>query len=547
MNLLRDLKQIEGVVMRPDLIPDSAPFSPEQRAWLNGFFSGVLGLLDESTAKSLSLGQVQGWLDTEASDGRATEEEESFPWHDSSLSIEERMQLADGKPLARQMMAAMAQLNCGSCGYLCKTYAESIANGQEKNLTLCSPGGSDTAKRLRLLSKQLGTAASSAASSIATAIPGTRNHPVEAKLLESKPLNHPDSAKDTRHIRIDLSKTPIQYRVGDALGILPTNCEQLVALICDQQRWNADQIVDMEGQAMRLGEVLKSRCLRSITEDLVSLFQMEIDQALQSAACDSAVKESWIDFLDSADREEWDVLELCEAFSWIRVDPIAFSKALLPLRPRLYSIASSPQMHPGEVHLTVGRVQENVRGRVRKGVASTMLSDRLTPGASLQVFHQPSHGFTVPSDGQVPMIMVGPGTGIAPFIAFLEQRSVDQAQGKNWLFFGDQRREHDFLYREELENWQTSGLLTRLDLAFSRDGAEKVYVQHRMMEHAAELYRWLEEGAHFYVCGDAKRMAKDVEHALLQIIGQQGQMTDDEAANYLKQMHQNQRYRKDVY
>lgn len=533
--------------MRPDLIPDSAPFSPEQRAWLNGFFSGVLGLLDESAAKSLSVGQLQGSMDAESTGSKAAEEEEAFPWHDSSLSIDERMQLADGKPLARQMMAAMAQLNCGSCGYLCKTYAESIASGQEKNLTLCSPGGSDTAKRLRLLSKQLGATASSASSSIATAVPGTRNHPVEAKLLESKPLNYPDSAKDTRHVRIDLSKTPIQYRVGDALGILPTNCEQLVGLICDQQKWEVNQMVDIEGQPLRLGDVLKTRCLRSITEDLVSLFQMEIDQALQSAACDAAVKESWIDFLDSADREEWDVLELCEAFSWIRVDPAAFAKALLPLRPRLYSIASSIQMHPGEVHLTVGRVEEKVRGRARKGVASTMLSDRLVPGASLQVFLQPSHGFTIPSDGQSPMIMVGPGTGIAPFIAFLQQRWVDQSPGKNWLFFGNQRREHDFLYREELERWQESGFLTRLDLAFSRDGAEKVYVQHRMLENAAELYRWLQQGAHFYICGDAKRMAKDVEHTLLQIIGQQGQMTDEEAVHYLKQMHQDQRYRKDVY
>jgi sulfite reductase (NADPH) flavoprotein alpha-component len=199
----------------------------------------------------------------------------------------------------------------------------------------------------------------------------------------------------------------------------------------------------------------------------------------------------------------------------------------------------------------VGRVENEVRGRARKGVASTMFADRLDPGTSLRVFVQPNHGFTIPVQPSAAMIMIGPGTGIAPFIAFLQQREFERRQksncGANWLFFGDQTRASDFLYQQQLTEWLESGLLSRLDLAFSRDGAEKVYVQHRMREQGAELFRWLESGSYLYVCGDAQRMARDVEQTLLEIIVEHGGHTLPAAKDYLKSLRQSRRFATDVY
>jgi len=218
------------------------------------------------------------------------------------------------------------------------------------------------------------------------------------------------------------------------------------------------------------------------------------------------------------------------------------------MQPRLYSISSSPAAHPGEVHLTVGAVRyTNDDGRGCKGVCSTFLADRLRPGERAGVFVHANAAFRPPADPSVPMVMVGPGTGVAPFRAFLQHRAATGATGRNWLFFGDQRAEHDFLYRDELEAMRTGGVLHRLDLAFSRDQERKVYVQHRMQEHAAELWRWVSDGGHVYVCGDAKRMAKDVDAALRRVAVEQGGMSEDAAAAHLKEMAKAGRYQRDVY
>jgi sulfite reductase (NADPH) flavoprotein alpha-component len=225
----------------------------------------------------------------------------------------------------------------------------------------------------------------------------------------------------------------------------------------------------------------------------------------------------------------------------------AFVKLLKRLAPRLYSISSSPKAHPGEVHLTVSAVRYEAHGRGRKGVASTFLADRVGDADYVKVFVQPSHGFKPPGNFDAPMIMVGPGTGIAPFRAFLEERRATGAKGKNWLFFGDQKRDTDFLYENELTGWQKDGHLTRLDLAFSRDQAEKIYVQTRMLEHGKELYAWLEEGGHFYVCGDASRMAKDVDAALHEVIEKVGGKSADDAKAYVAKMKTEKRYQRDVY
>jgi sulfite reductase (NADPH) flavoprotein alpha-component len=242
------------------------------------------------------------------------------------------------------------------------------------------------------------------------------------------------------------------------------------------------------------------------------------------------------------------IVDLVKQFPSSRPAPGDFVSTLSPLAPRLYSISSSPLAHPEQVHLTVGVVHfDGHAGRKCKGVASTFLAQRLSPGQKARVFVHASHKFGLPADGSRPVIMVGPGTGIAPFRAFLQEREAASAKGKNWLFFGDQRREQDFLYEQELNRWQSSGLLTRLDTAFSRDQQEKVYVQHRMLEHGAELWRWLQEQGVFYVCGDAKRMALDVDKALRQVIGTHGGLSPAEADKYVADMIRAGRYQRDVY
>jgi sulfite reductase (NADPH) flavoprotein alpha-component len=224
-----------------------------------------------------------------------------------------------------------------------------------------------------------------------------------------------------------------------------------------------------------------------------------------------------------------------------------FVALLRKLSPRLYSISSSPRAHPGQVHVTVSAVRYEGHGRKRKGVASTYLADRVALGEGLQVFVQPSPGFKLPANGDVPVIMVGPGTGIAPFRAFMEERQSTGGTGKNWLFFGEQKRAFDFLYEEQLTAWHKQGHLTRFDLAFSRDQAEKIYVQQLMLEQAAELWAWLQDGAHFYVCGDASRMAKDVEGALHTISERAGRLTPDGAKAFVNQLKFEKRYQRDVY
>jgi sulfite reductase (NADPH) flavoprotein alpha-component len=243
-----------------------------------------------------------------------------------------------------------------------------------------------------------------------------------------------------------------------------------------------------------------------------------------------------------------EVVDFLSSFPAARFEPAEFIALLRKLQPRLYSIASSPKAHPGEVHLTVGVVRYESHGRQRKGVCSTFLAERVELNVTpLPVFVQPSHGFRLPAEGDRPIIMIGPGTGIAPFRAFLEERRALGAKGRTWLFFGDQCQAHDFFYREELEPMLADGALTRLDTAFSRDQLEKIYVQHRMLENARELWEWLEARAHVYVCGDARRMAKDVDAALHEVIQRAGGQDAAHAAEYVRQMKAERRYQRDVY
>jgi sulfite reductase (NADPH) flavoprotein alpha-component len=242
-----------------------------------------------------------------------------------------------------------------------------------------------------------------------------------------------------------------------------------------------------------------------------------------------------------------DLLDLLVAFPSARPPLDELVAALSPLQPRLYSIASSPKAHGSEIHLTVGVVRYARNGRARKGVASTFLAERAAPSGDLKGFVQKAHGFRLPASGDTPIVMIGPGTGVAPFRGFLAERQAAGARGRNWLFFGEQRRDHDFLYRDELETWSRDGVLTRLDTAFSRDQEDKIYVQHRMRENARELWSWLEAGAHVYVCGDAKRMARDVDQALTEVAATQGQLSAADAKAYVARLTREHRYQRDVY
>lgn len=368
----------------------------------------------------------------------------------------------------------------------------------------------------------------------------SRTHPFPARLLKNVLLNSAGSAKEVRHYEISLGGSGLVYEVGDALGVVPENCAALVSEVLAAMDMTGDEPVTLENSVVPLrlalaehfelgrptSELLAEIAKRAPTSELAPLLAPERADDLKK----------WLH-----GRDVLDILSLSpKALSVTELLPL-----LRKLSPRLYSISSSPKAHPGEVHLTVSAVRYEAHSRPRKGVASTFLADRA--GDIVKIFVNPSHGFRPPAAGDLPMIMVGPGTGIAPFRAFLEERVATGTKGRNWLFFGDQKRTSDFLYEEQLMAWQKSGLLTRLDLAFSRDQAEKIYVQDRMLENGGELWSWLEAGGHFYVCGDASRMAKDVDAALHKVIEIAGGKTAEEAKTYVEKMKAEKRYQRDVY
>ena len=372
----------------------------------------------------------------------------------------------------------------------------------------------------------------------------SRKNPFPAKLLTNRLLNKPGSAKDTRHFEISLEGSGLEYEVGDALGVMPQNCPDLVSDIIKALGAASDTPVPVPGGEADLRTALRE--IYAITQPTAELLRVVAEKSGDEELAKLLAPES----KEQLNKWLWgrEVIDLLLGYPAAKFEPAEFVALLRKQQARLYSISSSPKAHPGEVHLTVAAVRYESFGRPRKGVCSTFLADRVDLNATpVPVFVQTSHGFRVPPSGDTPMIMVGPGTGIAPFRAFLEERKAAGAKGKNWLFFGDQHKDSDFMYQDELEAFQQEGLLSRLDLAFSRDQAEKIYVQNRMDEHAAELWQWLEEGAHFYVCGDAKRMAKDVDEALHRVIETQGGMSAEAAADYVKKLKSDKRYQRDVY
>ncbi len=371
-------------------------------------------------------------------------------------------------------------------------------------------------------------------------------NPFVAHLSKARMLTTPASAKDTRHYEIDLSGSEMEFLPGDSLAVKPTNCPELVDEIIATLKLDPEAVVMSPAkQEKPLREALLADAVITAPDKkfLKALAEKVGDEASEWAGLlEVDQKKALADYLWG--REIIDFL-LAHPASW---EPQEFVSVLKKLNVRLYSIASSLKAYPEQVHLTVATVTYDSMGRKRKGVCSTFLSDRVDATTPIPTFITPGKGFRLPEpEDDTPIIMVGPGTGIAPFRAFLQERRATEAKGKAWLFFGDQTRVNDFLYEEEWEQYQEDGYLHELDLAFSRDQDHKIYVQTRMKERAADFWAWLEEGAIVYVCGDASRMAGDVDKAMHEIIEEQGGRSAEEAAAYVDQMKKDKRYRRDVY
>jgi sulfite reductase (NADPH) flavoprotein alpha-component len=528
----------------PPIIPDSAPFTPEQRQWLNGFFAALYSahgvpapaLLD---AASALVAQGDGQLAT--------------PWHDPRLPLSERMLLAEGLPIARRMMAAMGQQDCRQCGYDCETYASAIASAAEARLNLCVPGGKDTTRMLKaLIEESSGGARAFDAEAYQAEVaaanappprdlrPGySRDNPVAVRLRSRRRLNAAASEKATYHIEIDLAETGIEHIVGDALGIYPENDPALVDAVI--AAIGAPPDFPIMGRILR--EVLiADLSLGTPPDALLELISYITGGERRRKARQLAAGED-----PDGDAATLDVLATVEKFAGIRPDPEAFVESLDPLQPRLYSIASSLRTELGRIALTVDQVRYQVAGRTRNGVGSSWLAERASLGTSMKAYIQRAPHFRLPDDDAAPIIMVGPGTGIAPFRAFLQERKERGAKGPAWLFFGHRREAEDFFYADELRQLRAEGVLRKLSLAWSRDGETKAYVQHRMMEEAEELWDWLFDGAHFYVCGDAQHMAVAVEDTLAEIVADYGNREMDAAKAYIENLKKAGRYHADVY
>ena len=373
----------------------------------------------------------------------------------------------------------------------------------------------------------------------------SRTNPFRAEVLENINLNGRGSNKETHHLEISLEGSGFTYEPGDAFGIYPENDPELVDGLLAELNWKPEETITINKQ----GDVL------SLREALISHYEITVlTKPLLEKISQLSTNENLRELVASGNEEKLkayidgrDLLDLVRDFGTWGESAQEFVSILRKIPARLYSIASSLSANPDEVHLTIGAVRYNTHGRERKGVCSTLCAERLEPGDTLPVFIQHNDNFKLPNNPDAPIIMVGPGTGVAPFRAFMQEREETGAEGKTWMFFGDQHFRTDFLYQTEWQKWLKNGVLTKMDVAFSRDTDEKVYVQHRMLEHSKELFAWLEEGAFVYICGDEKNMAHDVHHTLIRIIETEGGMSHEKAEEYLAEMQQQKRYQRDVY
>lgn len=370
-----------------------------------------------------------------------------------------------------------------------------------------------------------------------------RTNPFKAEVLENLNLNGRGSDRETRHIELSLEGSNLDYEPGDSLGVFPENHPRLVDELIAAMGWNADErvTVNKNGDQLSVYEaLLRHYEITAVTKPVVEqLAKLSPESGLAALLADDA---AFRNVMNSSD-----LLDLVQDYSLKGIAATPFLAVLRKIPARLYSIASSSKAFPDEVHLTVRTVRYEARGRERYGVCSVHLAERIEAGDTLPVYIQHNPNFKLPENPDTPIIMVGPGTGVAPFRAFLGEREEIGAEGKTWLFYGDQHFSTDFLYQTEWQRWLKDGVLTKMDVAFSRDTEQKVYVQHRMLEHSKELYQWIQEGASIYICGDEKKMAHDVHAALISILQQEGGLSPEQAADYMTRLQQEKRYQRDVY
>ncbi|PYE50260.1 sulfite reductase (NADPH) flavoprotein alpha-component [Paenibacillus barcinonensis] len=370
-----------------------------------------------------------------------------------------------------------------------------------------------------------------------------RTHPFKAEVLENLNLNGRGSDRETRHIELSLEGSNLDYEPGDSLGVFPENHPRLVDELIAAMDWKADErvTVNKNGDQLSVYEaLLRHYEITAVTKPVVEqLAKLNPESGLAALLADDS---EFRNVMNSCD-----LLDLVQDYSLKGINAGAFLAVLRKIPARLYSIASSSKSFPDEVHLTVRTVRYEARGRERYGVCSVHLAERIQAGDTLPVYIQHNPNFKLPQNPDTPIIMVGPGTGVAPFRAFLGEREEIGAEGKAWLFYGDQHFSTDFLYQTEWQRWLKDGVLTKMDVAFSRDTEQKVYVQHRMLEHSKELYQWLQEGASIYICGDEKKMAHDVHAALITILQQEGGLSPEQAADYMTRLQHEKRYQRDVY
>ncbi len=564
-------------------LPEDAPFSPEQREWLNTFLTKKLADAQPAQGREITIlwGSQTGNAENLAKKtGKALAKVGFSPvvvdmaaYDKERLATEEHLLIitstyGDGDPpdnamdLHAWLMSDAAPklegvkysvLSLGDTDYpdfcICGIEFDDRlkALGAEKiyDRVDCDVDYDDCYAKWRSgVLDSLGTEAI-ANTSVDESEPqgyGKKN-PFPSEILKNYNLNSDGSAKQTNHIELSLSGSELEYEAGDALGVMSHNPPEIVDEILAGLPFNTKDEVPLPGggEAPLREALIAHYDIRKLTKALLTAWQSRSGSPMLRAIIEAGDKKHIDDFI-------WgrELIDLVHDHPADFEDGEEFVSILKKLQPRLYSIASSPKAHEGEVHLTVAIVRYHSHYRNRGGVCSTFLAERaddLKPG----VFVHINKAFRLPENTDSDVIMVGPGTGIAPFRAFLEERQATEAKGRNWLFFGDQHVSSDFLYENELKEMQGNGTLSRLDTAFSRDQKEKIYVQTRMKENAAELWAWLQGGASFYVCGDASRMAKDVNNALLEIAQEQGGMTSEEAEEYIKELRKEKRYSRDVY
>ncbi|UOQ49974.1 assimilatory sulfite reductase (NADPH) flavoprotein subunit [Gracilibacillus caseinilyticus] len=371
----------------------------------------------------------------------------------------------------------------------------------------------------------------------------SKSNPYTAEVLDNIKLSGQGSNKETRHIEIALDGSNLSYEPGDCLAIYPKNDPTLVQQIINELEWNPEQTIPINKQ----GEI------RSVQEALTSIFEItRLTKGLLEKAAAHFENKKLTKLLDEPEQvksyiDGRDLLDLIIDYPPAPFEPSLLMQILRKIPARQYSISSSYKANEDEVHLTIATVRYNTHGRDRNGVCSGEIADRIKPGDQLNIYVHKNPNFKFPFDEETPVIMIGPGTGVAPFRGYIEEREELELKGKTWLFFGDQHFRSDFLYQVDWQNWLNKGYLSKMDVAFSRDTEEKVYVQHRMKENAQQLYEWLEAGAYFFVCGDEKRMAKDVHEALLAIVSEQGKLSQEQATEYINKLKQEKRYQRDVY